>query len=97
MQQAEAPMVQTSGPDVRLQGVEMKEPKLPPPTQEDLLAESIDLGNKIRDLIVRTKRLPIQQGFKPFQDPTRSLALAQSHLQTGLLWLRKCITQDANF
>lgn len=75
------------------------EAKAPPalPTEEEILKEINEMGAKMRELIVKSKRVPRKQGYAPYQDPTRSLALAQAHLQTGFMWFRRSVTQDSDF
>lgn len=69
-----------------------------PETPEELLVEVEKLGVALRALIVRCKLLEkTDNGLSPYQRPKRSLELAQEYLQTGMLWLRKCIMLDTRF
>lgn len=67
-------------------------------TPESLLAEVDRLSDAFRAVIVRCKLLDKSDaGLAPYQSSKRALGLAQEHLQTGMLWLRKCITRDVRF
>lgn len=82
-------LVSNTGPEVE---VRAKETAVTPlPKAEDLLLQVNAAGETLRSLIVSAKRLPRDKGLEPHQDPTRSLALAQAHLQTGFMWLRRAI------
>lgn len=61
------------------------------PTVAEVMAKVNELGAALRVVIVEVKSLPRTPGLDPHQDTTRSLALAQSHLQTGFMWLRRAI------
>ena len=64
---------------------------------ESLMERLNDLGASLREVIVEAKRLPPTQGLAPHQDPTRSIAVAQSYLQTGFMWLRRAIAPTKDF
>lgn len=82
--------------EVELHGREV--PALPPvQTAEELLLQVEAIGNTLRYLIVAAKRLPRDTALEPHQDPTRSLSLAQAHLQTGFMWLRRAIEKPKVF
>ena len=85
------PLEAVAGSDnVEVVGKEIKE--IPaPPSAELLLAQANALGEQLRALIVTTKRLPRDKSLESHQDPVRSLSLAQAHLQTGFMWLRRAI------
>lgn len=86
------------GPEVVLQGTEVPAtPVTSPPTAAELLAKVDEAGAVLRALIVLTKKLPRDKALEPHQDPTRSLAQAQVHLQTGFMWLRKAINAPKEF
>lgn len=89
------PVLESLDPKVEIQGRQV-EPK-PVPVAAGLLLRINDLGNVLREVIIETKRLPRDAGYEPHQDPTRSLALAQAHLQTGFMWLRKAVTRPKEF
>ena len=84
------------GEKVELLGREISEPPKAP-TAVELTARTNELGEQMRSLIVAAKRLPATKALDPHQDPVRSIALAQSHLQTGFMWLRKAIEQPKVF
>ena len=86
------------GPEVNLQGAEIKAtPAVPTPTAAELLKKVEEAGTALRGIIVLTKKLPRDKAFEPHQDPTRSIALAQAHLQTGFMWLRRAINAPKEF
>ena len=85
---------QMAGPDVELQGKEVVPTE--PPSKEHLLSELDRLAESIRALIVEAKRLK-RENLEPYQDPIRSLSVAQTNLQTGFLWLRRAIEQPKTF
>lgn len=62
-----------------------------------LMEEANRLGLELRALIVRCKKLPRTPGLEPHQDEVRALAIAQSNLQTGFLWLRRAIKPEPVF
>lgn len=79
-------------------GLELRGKEIPPdvkipkvPLAADLSIEADALGEQMRQLIVSIKRLPRSAGLDPHQDPVRALSLAQAHLQTGFMWLRRAI------
>ena len=90
-------VAENTGPEVVLEGREIQadalKPIAPPapPMAADLLRQVDEIGTVLRALIVETKRLPREKGLDPHQDPVRSLAQAQVHLQTGFMWLRRAI------
>lgn len=67
------------------------------PSNEEVLAQITKLGEDVRALIVMMKRLPKVVVTETYQDRTRSLAMAQEHLQTGFLWLRKTVNVPLEF
>ena len=73
-----------------------QEKPVEPTLQETLLADADRLGAELRALIVRCKDLPKNEG-EPYQALRYTLSRAQESLQTGMLWLRKCITRDMRF
>lgn len=75
---------------VELEGKEIKEIPIVPDAAE-LMVRLNALGDSLRDLIVETKRLPWDRTLGPYQDPVRSIAISQSYLQTGLMWLRRAV------
>lgn len=84
---------------VDLEGKEIEnvpEPE-PLPTAEDVIAIANKLGKELRELIVLAKRVPGKKGVDVYQDPRRSLGLAQMHLQTGLMWLRRAVKVSDEF
>lgn len=88
-------VVSKSGPEVELVGLEVKPLEKIDATQ--LLARIEVAGDKLREMIVQAKRIPRATGLEPHQDPTRSLSLAQAHLQTGFMWLRRAVEQPKGF
>lgn len=76
-------------------GLEISESDMPP--AQDLLRRLEAAGDVLRELIVQTKRLPRTPGLESHQELGRSLALAQSHLQTGFMWMRRSIEQPREF
>ena len=83
------------GPLTGLRGTEVSPQKIP--DAADLQRQAHELGEALRVLIVTAKRLPREKALEPHQDPVRSLALAQSHLQTGFMWLRRAIDPPRMF
>lgn len=69
----------------------------PPPNPDELMVEANRMGTEMRKFIVRCKKLPRTPGLGPHQDEVRALALAQAHLQTGWLWLRRAIKPEDVF
>ncbi|MBM3460742.1 MAG: hypothetical protein FJX76_01445 [Armatimonadetes bacterium] len=67
------------------------------PSRDALMAQANDIGNQLRALIVEAKRLPREKDLEAHQDPARALSIAQAHLQTGFLWLRKAINSPKEF
>ena len=66
--------------------------------RQELFSEAERIGVELRTLIVRCKELDKPQAkLDPYQRPARALGLAQQYLQTGMLWLKKCINQDVSF
>ena len=89
---SEGPL-EVTGPaavSVVLEGTPAPEQK-PLPLPGDLMERADALGVELRALIVEVKRLPRTKGLDPHQDPVRSLAIAQTDLQTGFMWLRRAI------
>ena len=84
-------VVSKDGPAIELDGKPAAAPPKEAPTAEALLKQTNEIGDLLRALIVSTKRLPREKGFEAHQEPVRSLALAQAHLQTGFMWLRRAI------
>ena len=76
---------------------EKKAPDISRPTPEDILHRVEEVGIALRGLIVDTKKLAPYPGLETHQHPTRSLALAQENLQTGLMWLRRAIRPEKIF
>ena len=67
-------------------------------TPDDVLDKINALGNELRELILQAKRIPrLVQGLDAHQEPSRCVAIAQSHLQTGFMWLRRAVTQPKEF
>ena len=88
--------VKSSGPKLEVVGSEIK--ILPAtPTDAELLAKLTECGDALRELIVLSKRLPRIAGLEAHQEQGRSLALAQAHLQTGFMWLRRAISPSKDF
>ena len=85
-----------SSKNVEVTGTEIKE-RQTTPVRSDVMDRVEKAGAEIRELIVLTKRLPREGGFESHQDPARSLSLAQSHLQTGFMWLRRAIENPKVF
>jgi hypothetical protein len=82
--------------NVTLEGKEVKE--IPAISDRDELITKINAAGAIlRILIIEVKKLPKEKGSEPHQDPIRSLALAQSHLQTGFMWLRRAVIIQDEF
>jgi hypothetical protein len=76
--------------NVTLEGKEVKEiPAIP--DRDELITKINAAGAILRMLILEAKKLPKEKGVEPHQDSVRSLALAQSHLQTGFMWLRRAV------
>ena len=93
MDQNSGPLELTTNlPDVEVKAVEAP-PKTvePAPSAEELLLLTNNLGESLRTLIIAVKKLPKNKALEPHQDAGRSLALAQAHLQTGFMWLRRAI------
>ena len=84
-------VVPEGGPSVELHGTQVSGAPAPVPNAAELMARVNSIGDTLRALIVETKRLPREKGCEPHQDPVRSLAQAQVHLQTGFMWLRRAI------
>jgi hypothetical protein len=72
-------------------------PKAEAQNPEQLLADLCALGVGLRDIIVLTKKLKRTPALDPHQDQMRSLSLAQAHLQTGFMWLRRAIIPTKEF
>lgn len=90
--------LESNNPNVELVGTQISDVKTAAPENAPaLLNELNSVGDALRALIVRTKRLPRDKSLEPHQDPARSLALAQAHLQTGFMWLRRAITSPKEF
>lgn len=88
--------VVTENGTIPVEGHEIKElPKVM--TAEEIDAALAELGKELRRLIVSTKRLPRTGGLEAHQDPSRALALAQSHLQTGFMWMRRAVAPKDEF
>ena len=85
------------GNGIDLSGVQTKPEVSPAPTAEELLARMDAIGVELRSLIVLAKRIPRINGLEPHQDSSKSLATAQSSLQTGFMWLRRAIEQPKIF
>lgn len=89
-------MLESSNPNIELEGKEVKEaPK--PVNADELMLKVEELGAQLRALIVESKRVPREKGLEAHQDPVRALALAQSNLQTGFMWLRRSIKPSKDF
>lgn len=72
-----------------MKGTEVKDlPK--PQSREELQKQVDDVGEYLRKLIVLTKLLP-RKGLENYNDELRCLSQAQTHLQNGLMWLRRAI------
>lgn len=86
----------TKDGSIPVEGHEIKEiPALMSAAEIDASLEK--LGTDLRKLIVATKRLPREKNWEAHQDPSRSIALAQSHLQTGFMWLRRAVHPKDEF
>jgi len=90
----DAPLSVESNRQIEVVGTEVKVESI---SREQALIQLEQIGEKLRELIVSTKRLPREGAFSPHQDPVRSLSLAQSHLQTGFMWLRRAIENPKVF
>ena len=90
-------MPQDGHPAVELEGKPLEAPSVPPPTTEELSERVNKVGDDLRAVIVDTKRLPRVKGIDPHQDQGRALALAQAHLQTGFMWLRRAVKPQQEF
>lgn len=98
-------MDQNSGPlevPPELEGKVVLEgkPAAEPPakaTPEELMAEIQEIGDRLRAVILKAKRIDRAKMLDAHQDPLRSLSLAQSNLQTGFMWLRRAIEQPRTF
>ena len=86
----EHPLEAIGSPNVELRGREIKA-GLPPPDPEAMLKEINEIGNRLRELIVMSKRLPKRPELEPHQDASKCIAMAQSNLQTGFMWMRRII------
>lgn len=75
---------------------EVKE-KPAPPDPAVLMAKLNELGDSMRALIIEVKRLPWDRTLGPYQDPVRSIAIGQSQLQTGFMWVRRAIEPNRLF
>ena len=95
MEHPVSPVELNTGSQVEAVAVETKQ--TPPPTEEDLLRKTNEIGEQLRALIVLCKRLPRDKALEPHQDPGRALSLAQMYLQTGFSWLRKAIQATKEF
>lgn len=69
------------------------------PLNREALMDEVDvLARSMRQLLVRCKNLPKQdEKLETYQMQKRSLTIAQEHLQTGFLWLRRCVSGDTRF
>ena len=88
--------VKSSRSELEVAGREVKTAPQPP-TEAELLAKLTECGDAMRELILLTKRLPRIAGLEAHQEQGRSLALAQAHLQTGFMWLRRAISPSKDF
>lgn len=75
----------------------IEKPKPELPTPEAILSRLDAIGNDLRALIVDAKKLATGKGFEPHEDPMRCIAIAQSELQTGFLWLKRSINRQKGF
>jgi hypothetical protein len=64
---------------------------------EELMEKLNKLGVELRAVVIAAKRLPRTKGLDPHQDPTRSIALSQAHMQTGFMWMRRAINPTLDF
>ena len=85
----------TSGGVVEVTAKEVE--PVTPPNADDLLTEANAIGEQLRALIVKAKKLPRGEDLEAHQDPSRALSLAQMYLQTGFSWLRKAIKPAKEF
>ena len=87
--------LESNNPNVILEGKEVK--KEPPPDADEVMEKINAMGTQMRELILLCKKVPRIDGLDPHQEQVRSLALAQAHLQTGFLWLRRGVKPDKLF
>lgn len=92
----DGPLRVESNRQIDVASTEVKE-KPAAPVKEDVLAKVEEIGVQLRAAIIAAKRLPRDGYTDPHQDPARSLALAQAHLQTGFMWLRRAIENPKVF
>ena len=84
--------------NVGTDAVEAKhEPEAGTPTAVALLQQVDEFGANLRALLVEAKKLPKVEGLDKYQEPMRSLSIAQENLQTGLMWLRRAIEKPKVF
>lgn len=89
------PLRVESNRQIEVIGTEVKDRSIP--VRSEVMERLERAGVELRELIVLTKRLPREGAFESHQDPARSLSLAQSHLQTGFMWLRRAIENPKVF
>lgn len=95
--QSNGPLEVVSNLPVEAVGTELPANPLPTLTAEELMDKINGLGLHLRECIVQAKRLPRVPGLEPYEDATRSIALAQAHLQTGFMWLRRAVECPKQF
>lgn len=93
----EGPLEVRAAPGVEIQLTGTDVTNRPPPDPAEVMKRIEDIGSALRAIIIECKRLPRDKGVEAHQDPTRSLALAQAHLQTGFMWLRRSVENPKVF
>ena len=89
-QKSNGPLEVVSNRQIEVKGLDAA--TLPPaPTKEEVLREINELGEALRAMVMKAKRVPRVAGLGPHQDTIRCLSQAQNHLQTGIMWLRRSV------
>lgn len=92
-----SPAVETESNNVTVTVNELIIPEKTVVTHGEAMLRIHDIGVIMRELIVDIKKLPTTGAYQAHQDPGRSLSLAQSHLQTGMMWLKRAVTPSEDF
>ena len=85
----EHPLEGIASPNIELRGREVTTDKAPPPDADKLLQEVNQIGNRLREIIILSKKLPKKAALEPHQDASKCIAMAQANLQTGFMWMRR--------
>ena len=65
--------------------------------EDELLLRVQEIGFELREIIVQAKKLPSEPNIEMHESHMRALDVAQTQLQTGMLWLRRAITRQRGF